>query len=383
MHHRNQHRRIAVLQWSENDGLAEIIHDELQQLGYYPRSFSVHEAIPKGHGVVFTFGPYGKLTSVIRLLESAPSKERPLLVHWNTEGLPDPTIPWLLAKTIGACRSWVGRCYDRVNGRLPHGGIRQRLLSLADSRMHRFRWLGDYYYARNRGILSVLADTSVLYSEIRRRHGLPTLFVPWGSSPLWYDDLGLERDIDVLWMGNRRGKRRRALIDRVRHELNRHGVDIYMADDEENPFIFGKERTELLNRAKITLNVTRTWYDDNYTRFSMAAPNRSLVVSEPLFPHCPAYEAGVHYVSAAHDKLADTILYYLDRAEERFRIVENAYQLATTRVTLGNSLQTIMHEVESIGQHVAARQGHPVPSLDNDEQAVTDHRSGYSCTTAF
>jgi hypothetical protein len=65
-----------------------------------------------------------------------------------------------------------------------------------------------------------------------------------------------------------------------------------MADNEENPFIFGETRTAFLNRAKITLNITRTWYDDNFSRFAYAVPNRSLVVSEPLLPHCPEYEAG-------------------------------------------------------------------------------------------
>jgi hypothetical protein len=279
-----------------------------------------------------------------------PLPQRPLLVHWNTEGLPDLRLPWLLTKSFARGRSWIGRYRDAVNGQLPPASARARLLAMADSRLHRFRWLGDYYYAAGKGVLSVLSDSSTLYAAIRTRHGLPTVVAPWGSSPRWYADLRLERDIDVLWMGNRLGRRRRTLLERVRAELQSHGVDIFMADDEENPYIHGHERTEYLNRAKITLNITRTWYDDNFSRFALAAPNRSLIVSETMLPHCPAYRPGVHYVESPPEALSGTILHYLQRPEERACIVENAYQLLTTELTFHNSIRSIMAEAERVRQ---------------------------------
>lgn len=343
-------RRVAVVQWSDGDGLAEIVAYELESLGYEPSFIRPHSVVPAQTGAVFSFAPYGKLLPLVQQLAAIPLPERPLLVHWNTEGLPDLRLPWSLAKTIARGRSWIGRYRDEVNGQLPPDSARGRLLALADSRMFRFRWLGDYYYAASIGVLSVLSDSSTLYAAIRTRHGLPTIVAPWGSSPHWYADLQLERDIDVLWMGNRRGRRRRDLLEQVRSELRRHGVEIYMADDEENPFIFGAERTEFLNRAKITLNVTRTWYDDNFSRFALAAPNRSLVVSETMLPHCPAWRPGVHYVESAPEALASTILHYLRRPEERAGIVENAYWLLTTELTFHNSMKLIMAETERVRQ---------------------------------
>jgi ubiquinone/menaquinone biosynthesis C-methylase UbiE len=147
-------------------------------------------------------------------------------------------------------------------------------------------------------------------------------------------------------MGGWGSHRRQRLFERVRKELDKQGVSFYIADNVQNPFIFGDIRTEFLNRAKITLNLTRTWYDDNFSRFALAIPNRSLIVSEPLLTHCPAYRPGIHYVSAPIEKLAETILYYLAHEEERSQIVDNGYQLVTTDLRFGNSIQAIMEAVD-------------------------------------
>jgi hypothetical protein len=216
--------------------------------------------------------------------------------------------------------------------------------------MSRFRYLGDYYYAHRRGWLDIFADTSEIYAEIHRRHGLPTIVAHWGATPQWYKDLGLKRDIDVLWMGTRGTRRRSKLLDRLRSELESSGVRMHLADGKENPFIFGNERIYYLNRSKITLNITRTWYDDNYSRMALAAPNRSLIVSETIFPHCPSFLAGTHFVSVPVEKLAETILYYLEHEEERSRIVDNAYQLVTTKLLFRESIKSIMDAVNQVYQ---------------------------------
>jgi hypothetical protein len=216
------------------------------------------------------------------------------------------------------------------------------------NRMLRFRYVGDYYHAYHRGLLSIFADSSSVYAEIHRKHGLPTTYFPWGAAPAWYADLHLPRDVDVVWLGKRGTKRRSDLLDRIRGELRRHGVDIYVADNVENPFVWREQRTELLNRAKITLNITRTWYDDNYSRFSMAAPNRSLIVSEPMLPHCPEYKSGMHYVAAPIQELSAAILHYLEAEEERRIITDRAYNLLTQELTLANSVRRVMADAEAV-----------------------------------
>jgi hypothetical protein len=341
---------IAVIKWYERDEIAEAIYFELEQLGHRPFFFEADATVPAEADIIFTFAPYGRFLPIVQQLNRIAPEKRPLLVHWNTEGVPDLRLPWRVTRLLGAARSWLERA---VCGLQPSAS-RNTFLTRLESKMLRFRYVGDYYYAHNRGILNLFSDSSAVYARIHSQNGLPTLFIPWGASPLWHTDLKLERDIDVLWMGNRQGERRSRLIDQVRDGLMKHGVTMYVADGQENPFIFREERATLLNRAKITLNITRTWYDDNFSRFALAAPNRSLVVSEHLLPHCPAYEPDVHYVAAAPEKLAETIIHYLRRPEASAEIVERAYRLTTTQLTFSNSIQKLLTAVDSLPE---ARQG--------------------------
>lgn len=355
---------VAIPCWNERDGITEVIGDELSALGYHPVQFQIDSAIPEKAEVVFSFGPYGKFLTIPRQLAKLPPKQKPIFVHWNTEGIPDPRIPWILMSSVSGWRSWLGRIQDSRNGSARIRGI-ERLFSLIESRMSRFRYLGDYYYALRRGWLDVFADTSQIYADIHRQHGLPTIVAHWGATPRWYKDLGLERDIDVLWMGTRGTKRRSLLLNRVQSELETYGVRMHLADGKENPFIFGAERIDYLNRSKITLNITRTWYDDNFSRIALAAPNRSLIISESVLPHCPSFIAGTHYVSVPVDSLAKTILFYLDHEEERLRIVDNAYHLVTTKLVFRESIKSIMDAVNQVYQSIHPIKHRPILDIYN------------------
>ena len=348
-HSRDRPNTVAIPYRKEIDGITEVISDELSALGYQSVHFQIGSLIPEKAEVVFSFGPYGNFLTIPRQLAKIPIDKKPIFVHWNTEGIPDLRIPWKIMSSIAGWRSWLGRVHDSRNGPSRTLGT-ERLLYLNESRMLRFRYLGDYYYAHRRGWIDVFADTSEIYAEIHRRHGLPTIVAHWGATSQWYKDLGLERDIDVLWMGKRGSKRRSTILDRVRSKLMANGVRMHVADGEENPFIFGDKRIYYLNRSKITLNITRTWYDDNFSRIALAAPNRSLIVSEPVLPHCPSFIAGTHYVSAPVERLAETVLHYLEHEEERLRIVENAYHLVTTQLVFRESIKSIMEAVNQVYQ---------------------------------
>jgi hypothetical protein len=363
---------VAILRRNERDGIAEMIAYELIALGYYPIYFQIGAPIPENANVVFSFGPYGRFLTVPRQLAGMPPDLKPIFVHWNTEGIPDPRIPWNIMSLIARWRSWLGRVQESRNGTALIPGT-ERLFFLLDSRMLRFRHVGDYYYALRQGWLDIFADTSQIYAEFHRRHGLPTVVAHWGATPLWYEELGLQRDIDVLWMGTRATRRRSRLLDRVRRELESHGVRMYIADGKENPFIFDEERIYYLNRSKIILNLTRTWYDDNFSRFAIAAPNRSLIVSEPVLPHCPTFKAGIHYVSAPIGELSKTILYYLEHENERLSIIDNAYRLVTDEHPIRESIKTIMDAVNLVCQPTRSDLQHPLPELSSSRRQMKQY----------
>jgi hypothetical protein len=350
--------RVAIpISWDGN-GIAEAIYGELKNLGHQPFCFPLKSAVDEQADAIILFGPFGKFLHIPEQYMHLPKSERPVLVYWNTEGLPDPRIPLKFAARASQIRSWISRVsltQIEANGEQASRSTFEKL----DSKLIRFRYLGDYLYAQMRGWVDVFADISAIYAKSFQSLGIPTITAPFGSFGEWYENMELERDIDVLWMGKRATKRRSNALDYIRTELGKHGVEVYMVDDVEHPFVHGPERTHLLNRTKITLNLLRTWYDENSLRICLAAPNRSLVVSEPLLPHVPQYVAGKHYVSATVEKIPETILEYLENEQERKRIAENAYELTTQSLTFRSSVEKIMDAVAI------------------EKQIITDDRGSY------
>jgi hypothetical protein len=343
--------RVAVPEWVENDGITKMIGFELEQIGYNPVLFFFDSNIPEDVDYLLTFGPYNRILPIWQNNARIALSRRPVVIHWNTEGMPDLRIPPRVVRVLGAMRSKIGRM-GYSGSVFDHFLYSIRPVSNIDQSYKRYRFHGDYEYACREGWLHVLSDTSHIYSQIRSKIGIPTLYAPWGASQRWYEDLDLERDLDVLWMGTRGSQRRSRILDQVFKELKLKGLNVHIADNEENPFIFGEERTRYLNRAKITLNITRTWYDDNFSRFTMACPNRSLVVSEPVLPHCTEFKENVHYVSAKIEDLANTIVYYLEHEEERRQIVDNAYELMMAELKFEKSLRKMFAAAQ---QHITRR----------------------------
>src|SRR5204862_311274 len=83
------------------------------------------------------------------------------------------------------------------------------------------------------------------------RGGLPP--GPGAPGPGMYADLGLERDIPVLFLGAMTVPRRRWIA----WLLRRAGVELTAVGDWHDPRYWGEERTRLLNRAVISLNINR------------------------------------------------------------------------------------------------------------------------------
>lgn len=334
--------RAAVVEWMPGDGLARAICSELTRQGCGSVLFPFDGVIPHNVDMILTFGPYGKLLPIASQMADFGSEKRPVYVHWSNQCQPNPNIPWMFTKQLAWFRSWIERLSDSpkfmdrfISSLTPLRWLRQR--------MYRFLIIGDLQYAYSQGWLDILVEASNLYAQQDIRYGIPAVFIPWGTFQGYYADLHLERDIDVLWFGKRRISRRSQLLDAIRHELQTHGVEMYVVDGVERPFIYGDERTQILNRSKITLSLRN--YPHDYTippRFHMVAGNRCLLVCEPELNHHPQCIPGRHFVTAEADKIVGQVLYYLSHENERNQITENAYQLATEELTMANSLKAIL-----------------------------------------
>lgn len=176
----------------------------LSELGHDPHLFYHADPIPPDADIVFSFAPFGNYMAVAERIAAIAPHDRPLLIHWNTEPAPDLRLPWPLVYPISRLRSWAGRTAYRTHlDSLP-------ILAPFESRMMRFRCVGDYFDTSRHGILNVFADCSAVYADRHRRRGLPTIYMPWGAVPAWHHGPGpAGRDIDVLWLGHRPRRRSR------------------------------------------------------------------------------------------------------------------------------------------------------------------------------
>ena len=367
-------KRIAVVEWWPGDGVAKAIVIELTKLGFEPVLFPFDGAIPKNVDMVLTFAPYDRLVPIASQMAHFGAEKRPVYVHWSNQCQPNPNIPWTFTKEIASLRSWIGRLSDspRPANRFV---VNLKPIQWLMKRMVRFLILGDLQYAYSKGWLDILVEASNIYAQQDITHGIPAIFIPWGTFQDYYADLHLERDIDVLWVGKRRTKRRTILLDTIRHELQTHGVEMHVVDGVERPFIYGAERTQILNRSKITLSLRNYSYD--YTippRFHMVAGNRCLLVCEPELDHHPQCIPGKHFIAAEADQIVEQILYYLSHENERNQITENAYQLVTRDLTMANSLKAIVQAAENkITSMGYSREPAKHPVEDNGDELLRQH----------
>lgn len=208
--------------------------------------------------------------------------------------------------------------------------------------------------ALRRAVEAGLVDVLAVSTGERQRYlaelGIEAAFVPMGYYPEVGRDLGLERDIDVLFLGARDVPRRARILER----LERAGIAVVARGGWEGSFLGGEERARLLNRAKIVLNLPRHAGLLSGFRMVLAMANKALVVAEPIFDPRP-YRPGVHYVSAALDAMPETIRRYLESDDERRAIVEEAAAFVTTEVTHRRAVETLAAAVERAEDASAGR----------------------------
>lgn len=264
--------------------------------------------------------------AVCNQLRTLPRAKRPTTIIWHTEPLPPPRLAGLPRPNLNL------REIAKIL-------LSDRLATDAYTNYFRLRALME------EGIPDLLVVSTPGRQEFLAEHGLSSTCVPLGHHRTEYGyDMGVHRDIDVLFLGALNIPRRRRLFRRLR----RSGVDLVAKGSWSDPHDWGENRVELLNRTKIFLNLQRYPGELSGARLILGMANKALVISEPIYK--PGDLApGKHFVSATSDEMPEIIKYYLNHDHERECIAREGYELVTRELIMERSISCIL---ELISNHV-------------------------------
>jgi hypothetical protein len=179
--------------------------------------------------------------------------------------------------------------------------------------------------------------------RLLKKADINATMVRLGHHPGWGYDMSLERDVDVVFLGHihRKKGRRADVLKSVKERLGANGYELMIV----NKGCFGRERTRLLNRAKILLDVVRMPWEIPGIRLLMAMSCGAMVISTGFRGDPAPYKLNTHLVDADPEQLAETVIRYLKNDSERCKIAKQAQRFVTEQLTLQSSLQTILNTV--------------------------------------
>jgi hypothetical protein len=237
--------RVGVVFWRGHNTLVAGIFRTVAYLGHEAVRCQYDERLPSGLDAVIVCGPFGTMAPLLKQLAACPPSTRPILVFMMTEQLPNPGLPEWWRYGSGVARSRLDRLayQEAKSGRWDlHPWLKPLTLSA-----QRYRYYGDLHWMKRKGMLSLLTISSLWTADFLRARGFDPLIMP--PSVLQGEDLKLERDVPVLWLGKPGSSRRARVLKQIRAELKARGVDLMVIDGVENPYVFGELRTRLLNRS--------------------------------------------------------------------------------------------------------------------------------------
>jgi hypothetical protein len=310
---------VATTSPATREPLQAIVAETLAELGHEARLVDDRELVPGEAALVWLTGSANWYPGTRRRLLAAPAWERPRIVLWHTEPLPLPRAAGLRLARLHARE--VAKIVLRDRRRQdPRSNVRG-LLSLLE-----------------RDLPDVLVVSTLERQEFLTERGIASAFVPLGYREQTHGrDLGLERDVDVLFLGTSDVPRRR----RILRLLRREGVSVLAVGGWHDPAFWGESRTRLLNRTKILLNLPRHPGLLSGYRMLLGMANRALVLAEPIYAPAP-YRPGVHFVSAPLAELPRAVLDLLADDDARLAITSAAHRFVTRELTMARSVESIL-----------------------------------------
>ena len=145
---------------------------------------------------------------------------------------------------------------------------------------------------------------------------------------------GTIKDIDILFIGTLLPRRQKIISELA----NQFSITICSA--------FGQEMVELINRAKIVLNIHGEEFLDTETRVYETLACKGFLLTESLSAENP-FQDGIHLVEATDiTDLKEKIAYYLNDDLSRETIATKGYQEAIDRHTFQERAKQIIQTIE-------------------------------------
>jgi hypothetical protein len=278
------------------------------------------------YDVLLQWGNPGYYPRVWRYLKSMPKEKRPFVAVMFCEPLPPPRasgLPRWSALNIAEIGKILLRDWRATDIYSNASGLRR----LMDEQM-----------------IDRLFVIGAEQEEYATEQGYQCWRYDYGYYKAFGDLMGLERDVDVLFLGETRPRRRRRLLK----QLRRDGIDVMVRGSwhKGGGALWGEERTRFLNRTKILVHLQRYPGKVASKRFVLAMANGAMVISEPSYRPEP-FVAGKHFISATIDRMPDVIRHYLAHPEERDIITREAHRFVTTEVTWERTMEGVVGVIRS------------------------------------
>jgi hypothetical protein len=320
---------------------------ELERRGRPARLFVEGDAAFIDAEAVVLMGSLGSMRRTSRWLRRCRDK-RPFVVAWASEPLPPSGIPsWALDLAQALSPVHVGTRWARPLMHFftyPVHLVIHRFGLPADLRREigpsTSRFLLENLAFLRLGLRDGWIDAVAVSTEQKRLYlaelGIESTFMPVGQQPGFGRMLDLQRDIDVLFIGNIKTRRRRRRLDHVFAELRKRGLTTYVPRDP----IFGEARTRLVNRARIMLNLQNYPWDTPWMRWNLAIANGAVVASEPLSVPWPL-RPGADFLSAPIQDLPGAIAALAGNEEGRKTMLENCCATMAREMSLEGSIDRL------------------------------------------
>lgn len=292
---------------------------------------------------ILLYGPMQSVTGIVERCKRQLHERK--VVFWFTEQLPSPNLPTPIQVWQARCRYQLQRIWEGHQSKI--SAKNRQFLACLMRRAGRLRAFGEMIALHEYQLLSCLSVFTERHAQYFRASQIAANAIPMGYHGLYGRKLNLPKDIDVLFIGSLVDRRRKKTIAQFKEWCAEHGLKFVVFDGSgETSSVYGKRRIEVLNRARIFLNIFRQPWDDPTFRLLLAGANNTLLLTEKVMPGSNGpFQANVHFAECELSSLEECTLDYLAHPAKMEPIIQANTEFVTQQLTMDNQVERIITQL--------------------------------------